>query len=174
MERGVWKGKRTGGRGGQVTGSERQMWREVVWMSLLLCCSTQLSGNESAPIQLAKSRLPGLAISNAKILIYFSNQNRLKQFCQTALGNCYGLKLPKCWLQLRKKFYCVIYYNFRPTIVPHICLCHSCGWTTRAEYSSEVISCVLTYYKCITLVVYYIITFISWWFWMHTCSAFCM
>jgi len=26
-----------------------------------------------------------------------------KQFCQTALGNCYGLKLPKCWLQFKKK-----------------------------------------------------------------------
>jgi len=26
-----------------------------------------------------------------------------KQFHQTALGNCYGLKLPKCWLQFEKK-----------------------------------------------------------------------
>jgi len=28
-------------------------------------------GNESAPIQLAQCRFPGLSISNAKILIYF-------------------------------------------------------------------------------------------------------
>jgi len=26
------------------------------------------------------------------------------QFYQTALGNCYGLKLTKCWLQFKKKF----------------------------------------------------------------------
>ena len=32
-----------------------------------------------------------------------------KQFCQTALGNCYGLKLPKCWLQFKKK---IIMVNF--------------------------------------------------------------
>jgi len=28
-------------------------------------------GNESAPIQLAQCRFPGLSISNAKIIIYF-------------------------------------------------------------------------------------------------------
>jgi len=28
----------------------------------------------------------------------------LLSFYQTALGNCYGLKLPKCSLQLKKKF----------------------------------------------------------------------
>jgi len=32
-------------------------------------------GNESAPIQLAQCWFPGLAISNAKILIHFSNKN---------------------------------------------------------------------------------------------------
>jgi len=26
------------------------------------------------------------------------------QFCRTSLGNCYGLKLPNCWLQLKNKF----------------------------------------------------------------------
>ena len=36
-------------------------------------------------------------------------------FFQIVLGNCYDLKLPKCWLQL----YCVIYYNFRHTFVPY-------------------------------------------------------
>jgi len=52
-------------------------------------------GNESAVIQLAaQCWFPGLAISSAKykyILnkIYGSNH-------QTALGNGYGLKLPKC------------------------------------------------------------------------------
>jgi len=52
-------------------------------------------GKESAPIQLAQCRFPGLAISNSKILIYCSNKNIRKQFYQTALGKCYGLKLPK-------------------------------------------------------------------------------
>jgi len=54
------------------------------------------TGNESAPIQLAQCRFPGLAISNAKILTYFSNKNIQKQFYQTAPGNCYGFTFPKC------------------------------------------------------------------------------
>jgi len=37
-----------------------------------------------------------LAIFNAKILIYLSNKIYGREFYQTALGNCYGLKLPKC------------------------------------------------------------------------------
>ena len=79
--------------------------------------------NKSAPIQLAQCRLLAMAISNAKILIYFF-YNTPKRFHQTALRNCYGLKLPKCQLQYKKKFYCVIYYNFRQTFVPHE------SWTT--------------------------------------------
>jgi len=43
-----------------------------------------------------------------------------KQFYQTALGNCYDLKLQKCWLQFKKKKYCVIRYNFRHTFVPYL------------------------------------------------------
>jgi len=43
----------------------------------------------------------------------FFKWNIRKQFYQTALGNCYGLKLPKCWLQFKKLNYCVIYYNIR-------------------------------------------------------------
>ena len=31
-------------------------------------------GNESVPIQLAQCRLPGLAISSAKMLMYFSHK----------------------------------------------------------------------------------------------------
>ena len=39
-------------------------------------------GNESAPIQLAQCPFPGLAISNAKTLIYFSNK-----ICEAVLSN---------------------------------------------------------------------------------------
>ena len=53
-------------------------------------------GNESVPIQLAQCRFPRLVISNAEISIHFFQQNTQKQFYQTALGNCYRLKLPKC------------------------------------------------------------------------------
>jgi len=46
-------------------------------------------GNESVPIQLAQCRFPGLAISNAKILIYFSNKiyrsNFIKQHLETVI-----------------------------------------------------------------------------------------
>jgi len=43
----------------------------------------------------------------------------LSFFYQTALGNCYGLKLAKCGLQLKKLLYCVIYYNFWHTFLPY-------------------------------------------------------
>jgi len=46
-------------------------------------------GNESVPIQLAQCRFPGLAISSAKILIYFSNKiygsNFIKQHSETVV-----------------------------------------------------------------------------------------
>jgi len=48
------------------------------------------------PTQLAQCWFPGLAFSNAKIKIYFSNKIYGSNFIkQTALGNCYGLKLKK-------------------------------------------------------------------------------
>ena len=55
--------------------------------------------------QLAQCWFPGLAVSNAKIYIYSSNKI-YEQFYQTAHRNCYGLKLAKCRLQLKNKFYC--------------------------------------------------------------------
>ena len=72
------------------------------------------------PIQLAQCRFRGLAISNAEISLYFSNEIIMrKRFYQTALGNGYGLKLPKCQLQFaREKNYRVTYYNFRHIFVP--------------------------------------------------------
>jgi len=77
--------------------------------------------NESVPIQLTQCRFLGLSISSAKILIYFFKYNIRKLFCQTAPGNCYGLKLPKnADCSLRKQIDCVVYYNFRHTFVP----CH--------------------------------------------------
>jgi len=46
-------------------------------------------GNESVPIQLAQCRFPGLAISNAEILMYFSNKiygsDFIKQLSETAM-----------------------------------------------------------------------------------------
>jgi len=49
----------------------------------------QRIGNESVPIQLARCRFPGLAICNAKILMYFSNKihgsNFIKQHSQTVM-----------------------------------------------------------------------------------------
>jgi len=46
-------------------------------------------GNESAPIQLAQCRFSGLVISNAKILIHFSNKiyesNFIKQHSETVM-----------------------------------------------------------------------------------------
>jgi len=47
-------------------------------------------GNKSVPIQLAQCRFPGLAISNAKMLIYFSykiyRSSFIKQQSQTIMA----------------------------------------------------------------------------------------
>jgi len=63
-------------------------------------------GNVSLPIQLTQCRFPGLAISNAKILIYFSNKihrsNFIKQHSETVMVWNYR----KCWLQFKKKILC--------------------------------------------------------------------
>ena len=77
------------------------------------------------PIQLAQWRqcwFPGLAISNAKIQIYFSN-TICRNNNQTAFGNCYGLKFANVDCSFLKKYKFVvlspIYYNFRHTFVPY-------------------------------------------------------
>ena len=44
------------------------------WGRSLQCTAALPIGNERVPIQLAQGRFPGLAISNAKILIYLSNK----------------------------------------------------------------------------------------------------
>jgi len=64
-------------------------------------------GNESVPIQLTQCRFPAGAghFQRQNINIFFK-QNIRKQFYQTALGNCYSLKLPKCRLQFKKKLLC--------------------------------------------------------------------
>jgi len=44
---------------------------------------------------------------------------RKQLFYQTALGNCYGLKLPKCWLRVKRQILlCHFLYKFRHTFVP--------------------------------------------------------
>ena len=52
-------------------------WHWIVCNVLIMCRSgigKQSIGTEGAPIQLAQCWFPGLAISNAKMLIYFSNE----------------------------------------------------------------------------------------------------
>ena len=66
-----------------------------------------------------KCRFSGLAISNAKILLYFSNKiygsNFIKQHLETVMLWNYQ----NADSNLRKKFYRVIQYNFRHTFVPY-------------------------------------------------------
>jgi len=85
----------------------------------LLVNFSQTVANESAPIQLAQCRFPGLAISNAKILIYFSNKiygsNFIKPHSETVM--VWNYQNADC--SLRRKFYCVIYCNFRHIFVPY-------------------------------------------------------
>jgi len=72
-------------------------------------------GKESVPIQLSQCWFP---VSKAKILNKLIKWNTRKQFYQTAVGNCYGLKLQKCWLQFKKNKFLVSYCNFTHTLVP--------------------------------------------------------
>ena len=70
--------------------------RRAHWEALILNKSpieTLPVGNESVPIQLAQCRFRGLAISDAKMSIHFSNKIHGSNFCQSPLGNCCGLKL---------------------------------------------------------------------------------
>ena len=64
--------------------------------------------NESVPIQLAQCRFPGLAISSAKILIYFLNKiygsNFIKQHSETVIVR----KYQNADCSLTKICYCVI------------------------------------------------------------------
>ena len=76
--------------------------------------------NERAPMQLAHCRFPGLAISSAQILMYFSKilygSTLIKQYSETVMVRNY--QNANC--SLRKKFYCVIYYNFRHTFALYL------------------------------------------------------
>jgi len=79
---------------------------------------TLTRGNDSEPVQLAQCWFPGLAVSSAKIQTYF------KIKCTQAILSNSTRKLS--WLEISKKLiagvnneiYCVIYYNFRHTLVP--------------------------------------------------------
>ena len=61
---------------------------------------------KSVPILLAQCWFPGLDNSSAKIQTYFAKKYTESNFFHTALGNCCSLKLPKCWLQFKKNFFC--------------------------------------------------------------------
>jgi len=49
-------------------------WARLQSLSCLVLSGYRCNGNESAPIQLAQCRFPGLAISNDEMLIYFLNK----------------------------------------------------------------------------------------------------
>jgi len=103
----------------------------------------------TVPIQLAQCRFPRLAISSAKILIYFSNKIYRSNFYQTPLGSCYGLKLPKFWLQLWKKII-GIYYNFWRTLVP-------CSYVMNIHVWCWRITCYCDFYRSGTWRLYFMV-----------------
>jgi len=97
-------------------------------------------GNESAPIQLAQCRFPGLAISNAKVLIYFSNKiygrNFIKQHSETVM--VWNYQNDDC--TLRKTFYCVRAGSMkRPSVCLSVCLsvCPSVRLSHRSTAAGE-------------------------------------
>ena len=72
--------------------------------------------NESALIQLAQGRFPGLAISSVKILIYFSNQIHGSDFINTR-KMLWFQKYQTANCSLRENFYGVILWH---TFVPYV------------------------------------------------------
>jgi len=76
------------------------LWHSRLWRRGYLDCGANLLlaepqlGNGSVPIQIAQCWFPGLAISNAKIKIYFSSKlfgsNFIKKHSETVM---YALKL---------------------------------------------------------------------------------
>jgi len=61
----------------------------ILNLDFFTCARVMTIGSESVPIQLAQCWFPGLAISNAKILIYFSNKiygsNFIEQHSETVM-----------------------------------------------------------------------------------------
>jgi len=64
-------------------------------------------GNKSVPIQLAQCRFPRLAISNAKILIYFSNTEAI---LSNSTRKLLWFEIIKCWLQFKKEINFIVWF----------------------------------------------------------------
>jgi len=72
---------------------------------------------KSAPIQLAQCRFHGLAISNAKILIYFSNKIHGSNFIKQRSETVMVWNWQDADRSFRDKILLFDYYNFRHTVV---------------------------------------------------------
>ena len=86
-----------------------------LWLSVL---QQLVIGNESVLIQLAQCWFPGLAISNAKISIYFFQIECMEAILSNSTRKVLWFKITKM-LNGLKKIYCVICHNFRHTFVPY-------------------------------------------------------
>jgi len=117
-------------------------------------------GNESAPIQLAQCRFPGMAIFNDKILIYFSNKiygsNVIKDHLETVM--VWNYQNADC--NLRQKNYCVTCYNFRHTFVPYT--------FTEVRMYFQIVFFVLVYFDIVTFSVFMML----WWRWIYSTCKF--
>jgi len=88
-------------------------------------------GNKSVPIQVAQCWFPGLAISSAKILIYFSNKicgsNFIKRYSKTVMARTYQ----KCRLRLKNKFIVSFVIIFATDSFPLRDYIHNLGTTSN-------------------------------------------
>jgi len=96
------------------------------------------AGNESVPIQLAQCWFPGLAISNAKLLIYFSKIKYTEAILSNSTRKQLWLEVTKMLIAV-KKLYCVIYYNFRRTFYQ------------RDAMLARVLAVALSVYLCLSV-----------------------
>ena len=112
-----------------TTCTQRPRQRKRCRSPCIIAVRLSLIGNESAPIQLEQCRFPGLAISNSKMLIYFSNKiygsNFIKQHSETVMvwnyQNADG--------SLRKN----VIVSFIIIFVFRSLLCRWCHWVQGAQ-----------------------------------------
>ena len=98
----------------------QQQQRRRRWWT---CCVTRIFGaraeairNESVPIQLAQCSFPGLAISDAKIEIYFSNKIHGSNFSDST-GKLLWFEMTKMLIAVKKRnlsCYCNFWHTFIP------------------------------------------------------------
>ena len=85
--------------------------RSALWLLIIV-----LNTNTLTYLQLVTVLAPWAGHFQCWNVTIFFKWNTRKRFHRTSLGNCYDLKLPKCWLQFKDKF--VVLFIMKIFITP--------------------------------------------------------